>query len=260
MDGPMDNFTIKNSRILDTTADGVNFHKGVTNSVVENTFLRNLGDDGLAMWAEAIPEVNNKFIRNTVAVPVLANNIAIYGGHNIEVSGNLLYETVSNGGGIHVANRYPGVQGATGIMGDINVFENTLIRCGNSDYNWHFGIGAYWFSGQNTPIQANIHIKDTDVIDSSYAAMSFIEGETHTVNVENMNINGTGTYSIQIQTGGEANFKNVMATGVRENPPIYGCGAPLKMTVQGNKDGWYSEKTDCSRALTSLHPTYPTNW
>ena len=26
MDGPMDNFTIKNSRILDQTADGVNFH------------------------------------------------------------------------------------------------------------------------------------------------------------------------------------------------------------------------------------------
>ena len=50
----MNNFTIRNSRILDTTADGVNFHKGVTNSVVENTFLRNLGDDGLAMWAEQV--------------------------------------------------------------------------------------------------------------------------------------------------------------------------------------------------------------
>jgi hypothetical protein len=31
MDGPMNNFAIKNSRILDMTADGVNFHKGVTN-------------------------------------------------------------------------------------------------------------------------------------------------------------------------------------------------------------------------------------
>jgi len=174
-------------------------------------------------------------------------------------TGNLLTDTISNGGGIHVANRYPGVQGGQAIQGDINVFENTLVRCGNSDYNWHFGIGAYWFSGQNEPIKANIHIKDSDVFDSSYAAISFIEGETHTVNVENMVINGTGTYSIQIQTGGELNMKNVKASGVQENPPIYGCGAPLKITVEGSKDGWYSDQHSC-KSLTELHPTYPRNW
>jgi hypothetical protein len=84
MDGPMNNFAIKNSRIVDMTADGVNFHKGVTNSVVKNTFLRNTGDDGLAMWAQDVPNVNNKFIENTIGIPVLANNIA---------------------------NRYPGVNG-----------------------------------------------------------------------------------------------------------------------------------------------------
>jgi len=49
MDGPMNNFSIINSRIVDTTADGVNFHKGVTNSKVQNTFIRNTGDDGLAI-------------------------------------------------------------------------------------------------------------------------------------------------------------------------------------------------------------------
>jgi hypothetical protein len=258
MDGPMNNFTIRNSRILDQTADGVNFHKGVTNSVVENTFLRNLGDDGLAMWAEAY-ETNNKFLHNTVIVPVLANNIAIYGGNNIEVTGNLLTDTISNGAGIHIANRYPGVNGGNAIKGDITIHENTLLRCGNSDYNWHFGIGAYWFSGQNEAIHANINIKDTDVIDSSYAAISFIEGETHTVNVENMNINGTGTYSIQIQAGGTLNMKNVKASGIQQNPPIYGCGAPLKMTIDGSKDGWFSEQHSC-KSLTELHPTYSVNW
>ena len=44
----------------------MNFHKGVTNSTVTNTFVRNTGDDGLAMWAEAIPNVNNSFTFNTV--------------------------------------------------------------------------------------------------------------------------------------------------------------------------------------------------
>lgn len=120
-DGKMDNFTMRNTRIMDTTADGVNFHKGVTNSVVENSFLRNTGDDGLAMWAEQYPEVNNRFIRNTVGLPILANNIAIYGGREIEVSDNLVYDTLTNGGGIHISNRYANVRGETSVKGDIKV-------------------------------------------------------------------------------------------------------------------------------------------
>ena len=67
MEGPMNNFKLINSRITDTMADGVNFHKGVTNSVVENTLVRNTGDDALGMWAQDIPNVNNNLIHNTVA-------------------------------------------------------------------------------------------------------------------------------------------------------------------------------------------------
>src|SRR5689334_10865655 len=108
MDGPMDNFHIKNSRILDQTADGVNFHWGVTNSSVENTFLRNTGDDGLAMWADTKNNVADSFSHNTVVAPILANNIAIYGGKDISVTDNVAAETLTNGGGLHVGNRYPG--------------------------------------------------------------------------------------------------------------------------------------------------------
>jgi hypothetical protein len=34
-------------------ADGVNLHGSVSNSTVEQSFLRNLGDDGLASWSDA---------------------------------------------------------------------------------------------------------------------------------------------------------------------------------------------------------------
>lgn len=120
-DGRMANFTMRNTRIIDTTADGVNFHKGVTNSVVENCFLRNTGDDGLAMWAEQYAEIGNKFLRNTVGLPILANNIAIYGGRDIEVSDNLVYDTLTNGGGIHISNRYANVRGDTSVKGNYKV-------------------------------------------------------------------------------------------------------------------------------------------
>ncbi|NEE44325.1 mycodextranase, partial [Streptomyces sp. SID8455] len=98
--GPMNNFTMKNTRILDQTADGVNFHYGVTNSTVTNTFVRNSGDDGLAMWAENIPNVNNKFTFNTVILPILANNIVTYGGKDITISDNVMSDSITNGGGL----------------------------------------------------------------------------------------------------------------------------------------------------------------
>ncbi|CAG2172526.1 unnamed protein product [Oppiella nova] len=215
LDGKMDNLVIKNCRIEDTTADGVNFHKGVTNSIVQNTFLRNTGDDGLAMWAEQYPNVNNKFINNTMGIPVLANNIAIYGGKDIEVSDNLVYDTISNGGGIHIANRYPGVQGPTGVLGHHKVYRNTMLRAGNADYNWNFGIGSIWFSGQNEEIKnATIEVKDCDIIDASYSAIMYIEGKTNGVTFDNLSINGTGTFALQLQAGGENVIKHCI---IREN-------------------------------------------
>ena len=40
--------------------DGINFHQGVTNSMVEQTIIRNTGDDCLAMW----PETPNAYSAN----------------------------------------------------------------------------------------------------------------------------------------------------------------------------------------------------
>jgi hypothetical protein len=258
MDGPMNNLKIINCRIIDTNADGVNFHKGVTNSVVQNTFLRNNGDDALAIWAQDVPEVNNKFIQNTIGCVILANHIAIYGGKDIEVSDNLLYDTLSNGGGIHFGNRYPGVNGAQAVLGTHTVFRNTLLRTGNSDYNWNFGVGAIWFSGQNEEIKAIIHVKDCDIIDSSYAAIHYITGATHGVTFENVFINGTGTYALQLQTGGEAIFKNVTAINVQQSNPMYNCGGEsFKITVEGQKTGWYTDKPYCGNWP---QPKWPWNW
>ena len=72
-----------------------------------NTFVRNTGDDGLAMWAERVPNVDNTFTLNTVALPILANNIVTYGGRDINITDNVVADTITNGGGIHIANRYP---------------------------------------------------------------------------------------------------------------------------------------------------------
>ena len=262
MDGPMNNLTILNCRITDTNADGVNFHIGVTNSRVENTFLRNNGDDSLAMWGQDIVNANNKFVHNTIGIPVLANNVAIYGGRDIEVSDNLIYDTITNGGGIHIANRYPGVNGDKGVSGTHKVYRNTLLRAGNSDYNWQFGVGAIWFSGENEPItRATIHVKDVDIIDSSYEAIHFIQGSTNGVIFENVFINGTGTFALQIQVEAEATFDNVRAINIRAGNPIHSCGTPVKFTRKGTNTGWFTDKPFCNDDHGSWpEPKWPWNW
>ncbi|SCZ01185.1 F5/8 type C domain-containing protein [Streptomyces sp. 136MFCol5.1] len=249
MDGPMDNFTVKNSRILDQTADGVNFHYGVTNSTVTNTFVRNTGDDGLAMWAENVPNVKNKFTFNTVILPILANNIVTYGGKDITISDNVMSDTITNGGGLHVANRYPGVNSGQGtaVSGITTAARNTLIRTGNNDFNWRFGVGAIWFSGLNEPINATINITDTEVLDSSYAAIHLIEGATNGLHFDNVRIDGAGTYALQIQAPGTATFTDVVATHIAQSNPIHNCvGSGFQITRGSGNSGWYADPPACT--------------
>ena len=109
MDGPMDSLTFSGMRIRDTTADGINFHDGVTNSKVTNSDIRNTGDDGLATWADSSigADANDSFDHNTVQYPILANGIAIYGGHDNFVTDNRVIDAgLTQGGGIHVAQRF----------------------------------------------------------------------------------------------------------------------------------------------------------
>jgi hypothetical protein len=231
MDGPMNNFTIKDSRILDMAADGVNFHKGVSNSTVTGTFVRNTGDDGLAMWAEDLPNLKNAFTHNTVIAPILANNIVSYGGRDITITDNVVADTVTNGGGLHVANRYPGVKGDTAVKGSWELARNTLIRAGNSDYHWNFGIGALWFDGLNDPIAgADVRVTDTEILDSSYSAVQFIEGSSSGISLKDVKIDGTGTFAYQIQAPASFSLDNVTTSNVSQPSLVYNCdGAALKV-------------------------------
>jgi Tfp pilus assembly protein PilN len=49
--GNNDNLVVENNRFLDMTADGLNLNGNARGVRVRNTFLRNQGDDALAMWS-----------------------------------------------------------------------------------------------------------------------------------------------------------------------------------------------------------------
>ncbi|MFB9237637.1 discoidin domain-containing protein, partial [Plantactinospora siamensis] len=197
--------------------------------------------------AQNVPNVGNSFTHNTVGVTVLANHLVTYGGRDITIADNVTADSVTNGGGIHVANRYPGVNGPTAVAGTITIARNTLIRNGNSDYNWQFGVGAIWFSALNEPIQgAAINVTDTDILDSSYAALHWIEGQTSGISLNNVRIDGAGTFALQAQAPSQVSFTNVRATNIAQANPMYNCvGSGFQITQGAGNSGWYTATPYC---------------
>lgn len=211
LDGPLHRLTISRVRIYDQTADGVNFHTGVTDSVVEDSFIRNVGDDGLAMWSHRRENAGNVFRRNTVISPLLANGIAIYGGRDIAVTNNLVADTVTQGGGLHLGSRFD----ATPFRGHIAFSGNKVVRGGVLDPNWKFGIGAFWIYALDHPITgARVTVSDMALIDSSYEAIQLLGKPITGVTFADVVIRGTGTSALQLQAPGSATFRNVVATGL----------------------------------------------
>ncbi|HEY0192861.1 MAG TPA: choice-of-anchor D domain-containing protein [Kofleriaceae bacterium] len=235
MDGPMDRLTITGCRIKNLYADGVNFHRGVTNSTVTNSLIRNAGDDGLAMWSESTADANNTFSFNTVQTTQFANGIAIYGGSTNNVTDNVVSDTMRQGGGIHYANRFSSVP----LAGTNLIARNVLNRAGCIDENWAFGVGALWFDARDGAMNATINVNDNVINDSIAEAVHFIDSNITGVTFNNLTINGTGSFAMQFQAPGSAVFNNVTATGVALQGQYDCLGTGFGISGTGNS-GWSS--------------------
>jgi hypothetical protein len=255
MDGPMNNLVFSGMRIRDTTADGINFHDGVTNSKVTDSELRNLGDDGLATWADTNADANDSFDHDTVQYPILANGIAIYGGHDNFVTDNRVIDAgLTQGGGIHVAQRF-----ASTPLGRTDVLRNTLIRDGSLDPNWQFGVGALWFDARDAAMSGLVNVDNILIQQSPYEAIQFVSGSSITnVQINNATIQNTGTWVVQEQVGGSAKITNSTATGTQAPGPIYNCGVGFTLTDGGGNSG-VTGANSCANITPTFPPYLPDN-
>ncbi|MEW1859462.1 glycosyl hydrolase family 28-related protein [Streptomyces sp. NPDC088194] len=246
-DGPMHDLTITGNEIVDQTADGINFHTGVTDSVVRNNVVRNTGDDGLAMWSDKVEDANDTFDHNTVQTPVLANGIAIYGGTDNTVSGNLVADPIREGSGIQVGSRF----GAEAFTGHLWITGNTTVRAGTYDLNWNIGLGAIWFYALEKNISADIEVTGDDFLDNTYNAIMLVSDfpvkdlySITNVHFKDIKVDGTGTSVLSARVAGGATFQNVDARNVGavgvnncgslNFPP---SGSEFTLTDLGGNDG-----------------------
>ena len=191
---PTQNLVIRNNRIRDTYADGINLDNGTSNTLVQNNHLRSTGDDALVVWsiqwtkfvrdmtyvhgagfinpaAVNAPDqgqaVNNRFTNNTVQMPWRANCFAVYGGAGNRFK-NSTCEDVLTYPGILVDfefSPYPWGQPVTTFDGI------TLTRAGGSLTLEETG-GALKFSMHEGSI-ANVLAQDIDIVDPTYAGIEF---------------------------------------------------------------------------------------
>ncbi|TCC53294.1 mycodextranase [Kribbella capetownensis] len=273
LDGPMDGLLIRNNIITDAIADGMNLHLGVSNVRATNNFVRNSGDDGLAMWSESNPDglVNhdNVYDHNTVQTPVLANNIAVYGGRDNAVTDNLVADPIREGSTLHAGSRF----NATPFEGTLRFARNTTVRGGPRDLNWDLGLGAIWLYALQSTMSGTIEITDSSFLDSTYNAMMFVvdwpvkdDYALTNVAVRNIKVDGTGTNVVNARVGGWATFENVDARNAGA-PFVNNCGTfhfdgPPEFDVRllSGNDGDWSGATWCEDRPTVVPPPPPSAW
>ncbi|WP_328710829.1 glycosyl hydrolase family 28-related protein [Microbispora hainanensis] len=275
-DGPMRNIKITNNVIVDQIADGLNFHTGVTGSVVSNNFFRNTGDDALAMWSEKTADTGNTFDHNTIQTPVLANGIAIYGGKDNMVSNNLIADPIREGSAIQVGSRF----GAEPFTGRLRINGNTTVRAGTYELNWNIGLGAIWFYALEKDIDADIEVSGDHYLDSTYNAIMLVsewsvkdQYAIPKVRFKDIRVDGTGTSVLSARVKGSASFENVDARNVGavgvnncgsfNFPPT---GSEFSLTDLGGNDGgwlapWMLPNTiTCDDRPPVVPPPAPSPW
>ena len=262
-------------RIRNTTADGVNFMGGVKNSLVVNSHVRNTGDDGLAMYSRNTGlNQSNIFASNTVELPILANGIALYGGQDTALHSNRVIDAgLSQGGGIHIGNRNFPPDTTKPLAGTTSLFNNTIIRSGNVDPNWHHGIGAIWFDARDSAMNSVINVSNLQIVGSLTSAIMFISGNglrhpITNVSFDDVSVHVPGggltplplvpTHVLDLRTGGSATFKAVTVSNQnlwRMTPYVSNCSVGFTTTEVGgnllvvpvnNSNQWLKKPLGCN--------------
>ncbi|MFE3140108.1 discoidin domain-containing protein [Streptomyces scopuliridis] len=169
-----DSITIKNSRIRNMFADGINMTNGSTDNHVVNNEARATGDDSFALFsaidAGGSDMKNNVYENLTSILTWRAAGVAVYGGfnntfRNIHIADTLVYS------GITVSSLdfgYP----MNGFGTDPTTIENvSIVRAGGHFWGSQTFPGIWLFSASK--VFQGIRINNVDIVDPTYSGIMF---------------------------------------------------------------------------------------
>ncbi|MEU7043233.1 glycosyl hydrolase [Streptomyces varsoviensis] len=169
-----DRMTIKNNRIRDTFADGLNMTNGSSDNLVTNNEARSTGDDSFALFsaldAGGGEQTNNVYENLTSKLTWRAAGLAVYGGQlntfrNIRVADTLVYA------GVTISSLDFGFP-MNGFGPGRTTFENlALDRTGGHFWNGQTFPGIWLFSASK-PFRA-IRVNGAVITDPTYHGIMF---------------------------------------------------------------------------------------
>jgi len=238
----VDNTTIKNSRIRDTFADGINLTNGSTGNHVVNDEARSTGDDSFALFAATDinqgNQYDNVFENLTALTPWRAAGLAVYGGYNntfrnLYIADTLTYSAITISS---LDFGYPflgfGPQPTT-------VQNASLIRAGGHFWGQQTFPAIWMFSASKE--FRGIRVSDVDIQSPTYSGIMFQtnyvggqpQNSVQDTVLTNVNISGA-------QRSGDAfDAKSGMGIWVNELPepgqgPAVGSATFTGLTLAGN--------------------------
>jgi hypothetical protein len=170
-----DHMTIKNSRIRDTFADGVNMTNGSTDNLVDNNDARATGDDSFALFsaidAGGSDEINNTYSNLSTTLTWRAAGIAVYGGYantfkNIYIADTLVYS------GITISSLDFGYPMNGFGANPPTVFDNiSIVRAGGHFWGAQVFPAIWVFSASK--VFQGIRVSNVDIVDPTYSGIMF---------------------------------------------------------------------------------------
>ncbi|TDW70855.1 discoidin domain-containing protein [Kribbella pratensis] len=170
-----DNSVIKNSRIRDTFADGINMTNGSAGNTVSNNDARSTGDDSFALFNATDNgggEVRDNVFENlSASLTWRAAGFAVYGGTN-NIFRNLYAADMLTYPGITISSLDFGIPmngfGAT----PPTVFENASVVRSGGHFWGNQAFPAVWIFSASKIFQG-IRVNDLDVVDPTYSGIMF---------------------------------------------------------------------------------------
>jgi hypothetical protein len=170
-----DNMTIRNSRIRDTFADGINMTNGSTNNLVSNNDARATGDDSFALFsaidAGGADEFGNVFENLSSTLTWRAASVAAYGGYgntfrNIYIADTLVYS------GITISSLDFGIPMNGFGASPPTTFDNiSIVRAGGHFWGGQTFPGIWVFSASK--VFQGIRVSNVDIVDPTYSGIMF---------------------------------------------------------------------------------------
>ena len=209
-DGPMSNVVVERNVIVDQIADALNFHIGVTDSVARDNFVRNSGDDGLAMWAESQRRHDADERRGTCSTTTPCRPRRSRTASRSTAAPTSRSRTTSWPTRSARAARCTPDRGSARTRSTDAVASRTTRRPARARYelNWNIGLGSIWIYALEGSI-SGIRVTGDHYLDSTYNAIMLVSDwgvkdlySISDVSFEDVRVDGTGTSVLSARVGG----------------------------------------------------------